>query len=636
MPPLPAPVNEDLLKRLFAERSPQFFQELRRRTVSCTSFSEMVALSTYRKRAAKTGLSQPRTVKPSRLAVIGGCSLQPLTDLVQHCLEVAGFENGSRVEGFTGAYDNYVSEIMDADSELYRFKPDLIFIIPSERRCKYSGTLFDSREKQEKEARGIATNLLALCRSAQERSGAEIILANYPLPSGFDPGAYRSKTIGSVWTFRKLANLELGLSAPASIHICDTEFLSSRLGALRCADPRGWFESKQPYSADFQVCVALEVAHIASGLRKGTKKVIVLDLDNTLWGGVIGDDGLNGIEIGDTSPRGEAFKAFQVYLRSLSARGVLLAVCSKNDHDRAVEPFEKHPEMVLRMSDFVSFQANWDPKSENLKRIARELNLTTDSFVFVDDNPAEIEIVRQFVPDVETVLLGADPSDYVRQLEDGRYFEALNITTEDAQRVQQYQVEGQREQLLASSTDMDSYLQSLEMKAAITEFQEVDVPRISQLSNKSNQFNLTTFRRTEQEVRAMIADPAYKGFTVRLADKFGDHGLISVVICRTAGDSLEIDTWLMSCRVLKRRVEEEVVNQIARLAAQSGCRRIAGKYIRTPKNGMVSDLYPQMGFRLLNQNGGAEVEYELLVADHHETKTAIDVTRRAYDQRASV
>jgi FkbH-like protein len=628
------PVDNQPIKRLLAERNPEFFPALRRATASCGSFPEMAALSTLRKRAAKSGLLPESPAQTLRLAIVGGCSLYPLADLVQHCIET-GRPAGRRTALFTGAYDNYMSEIVAPDSTLYEFKPDVIFVIPSERQCRYSGTLFDGREKQEEQARKTAGDLLALCRMAQERSGAEIVVANFMLPAGFDPGPYRGKSVGSDWTFRKMVNLELGLSAPSSIQICDVEFLSSRYGTLRSRDQRGWFESKQLYASDFQTLVAREVAHIESGLRAGTKKVAVLDLDNTLWGGVIGDDGLDGIEIGDTSPRGEAFKAFQTYLKSLGERGILLAVCSKNDHDKAVEPFEKHPEMVLRMNDFVSFRANWEPKSENLRQIARDLNLGLDSFVFVDDNPAEIEIARQFVPEVETVLLGPDPSEYVRELQDGRYFEALSITREDTERVRQYQVESQREQLLASSTDMTAYLRSLEMTAVVAAFQSVDVPRIAQLINKSNQFNLTSRRRTELEVRTLMGASGYRGFTVRLADRFGDHGLISVVICRSDGDAalpgegtLEVDTWLMSCRVLKRQVEEEVVNQIVRLAQEMNCARVTGKYIRTAKNEMVRDLYPRMGFRPISLSED-EAEYELITADYRKTETSIAVTLKS-------
>ena len=253
----------------------------------------------------------------------------------------------------------------------------------------------------------------------------------------------------------------------------------------------------------------------------------------------------------------------------MKERGVLLAVCSKNDHDKAEEAFLKHPEMVIRRDDIVSFQVNWEPKSDNIRRVARELNLGLDSLVFVDDNPAEIEIVRQFAPDVSTLLLGPDPSAYVAELQDSRFFEPRSLTAEDAERTRQYRSDAQRQELETSSTDMGSYLKSLVMEGMITEFSPENVPRLSQLINKSNQFNLTTRRRSEAEITALMQNPAMIAFSMRLKDRFGDHGLISVVIGEKVNSVLSLDTWLMSCRVLKRQVEDEVLNEMARLALRA-------------------------------------------------------------------
>jgi FkbH-like protein len=332
----------------------------------------------------------------------------------------------------------------------------------------------------------------------------------------------------------------------------------------------------------------------------------VLDLDNTLWGGVVAEDGLEGIEIGDTSPRGEAFKAFQRYVSSLKERGVLLAVCSKNDHARAMEPFEKHPEMILRPDDFVSFKANWEPKSDNLRQMAAELHLGLDSLVFVDDNPAEIEIVRQFAPAVTTILLAGDVAEFAGQLQDCRLFEPRSITSEDAERTRQYRAESERQAVLGSAADMDTYLESLAMEAVVREFASVDVPRLAQLINKSNQFNLTTRRRTEAEVNALIGRPDHICLSMRLRDRFGDHGLISIVIGRVSGEAFQIDTWLMSCRVLKRQVEDTLLNELSRLARARGCLYLEGTYRSTPKNEMVREFYPRMGFhtRTTTSDGG--------------------------------
>jgi FkbH-like protein len=286
--------------------------------------------------------------------------------------------------------------------------------------------------------------------------------------------------------------------------------------------------------------------------------------------------------------------------------------------------------MVLRLKDIACFQANWEPKSENLRRIAQELNLGLDSIVFVDDNPAEIEIVKQFVPEIETIWLGPDPAEYAAQLLNCRFFEPRSITADDLKRGEQYQQQAARAQAMSSGTDMEAYLSSLEMRSVISEFTPVDVPRISQLINKSNQFNVTTRRRTEAEVEALISDPGYYAFSVRLADKFGDNGLISVVIVKVEGETAIVDTWLMSCRVLKRQMEDEVANEIVRLAKQRGCSTVIGHYIPSEKNGMVRDLFPRMGFSLVEETPELAT-YQLATKDYEPTKTHIQIDRRAYD-----
>jgi len=611
-------------KALLLAGSPEFWPCLAERTRSAMEFDALFALSALRRKAQARHLARPGLVQPRlRMALLGGYSLYPFRELLEHLCEMEGFP----CELWVGEYDNYLSEIMDEASGVYAFAPEVVLLMPSERRCSYQGSLTDPREMQQAQAREVVDDLLGLVRQLHEKTGAEIFLTNFALPARHDLGAYRSRTLGSDWTFRKWVNLELGLGAPPYLHICDWEFLAHRRG-LSARDARAWFESKQPGSPTLLADLAREVAHLLGALRRAPKKVLVLDLDNTLWGGVIADDGLEGIELGDTSPRGEAFKAFQRYIASLKQRGILLAVCSKNDHAKAVEVFEKHPEMVLRREDMVSFKANWEPKSDNIRQMAAELNLGLDSFVFVDDNPAEIEIVRQFAPEVATMLLGPDASEYVAELQDCRLFEPRNITSEDLERTQQYRSENQRKALLSAVTDMDTYLASLEMEGTIREFQPLDVPRLAQLINKSNQFNLTTRRRTEADLHALMADPAAMGISMRLKDRFGDHGLISVVIVKKAGDVLEIDTWLMSCRVLKRQVEDEVLNEIARLGAILNCRCVKGWYFPTPKNEMVRDFYIRMGFTLVAEDE-TQREYALDLRSFRPHTTKIAITQRA-------
>lgn len=621
-----SPVSAEL-KRLLLNRDEAFWQKLTEHSRSAQTFNELIVLSSLRKKAAKigfNGFSSARTT-PLKIALIGGSTLYPVSELIEHYLTVTS----GQVEIMSGDFNNYRSEIVDESSKLYRFQPDFVIIFPDERSCKYTGRLTDPAEIVNDEVNRVSSDLLQLCSLVRERSAAEIILCNFILPPYIDLGPYRTKSPASDWNFRKAVNLALGSRSPNFVQICDLEFLAYRLGGLAGKDEKAWFESKQLCSPNLQVAVVKEITHLINSLKKAPKKVLVLDLDNTLWGGVIGDDGIEGIEIGDTSPRGEAFKAFQTYILSLIERGILLGVCSKNDYENAIEPFRRHPEMVLREEHFVSIKANWEPKAQNLVEMANELNLGLDSFIFVDDNPAEIEIVRQFAPDVTTILLDPDPSVYVKQLQESRLFERFSITDEDSQRTRQYQKEAHRQTLLANSVDMDSYLQSLEMVGTVAGFNSLDLPRIAQLINKSNQFNLTTRRRTEAELETLLSDPRYHGFSMRLADRFGDHGLICVVICFSGENkTLEIDTWLMSCRVLKRQVEELALNEIALLANKLGCTKIRGFYLPTAKNGMVSDLFPRLGFQCVSETETGSA-FELSVESFRNINTFITINSRS-------
>jgi FkbH-like protein len=316
-----------------------------------------------------------------------------------------------------------------------------------------------------------------------------------------------------------------------------------------------------------------------------------------VWGGVIGDDGLEGIVIGQGSPLGEAYTAFQNYARELSRRGIILAVCSKNDEANAVEPFEKHPEMVLKRGDIACFIANWSDKASNIRAIAKDLNIGLDSLVFIDDNPFERNLVRQELPMVAVPEVEDDPTYYPRALSDAGYFEGIAVTDEDRERSGQYQGNRAREALKSSVTDLDSYLRGLEMQLVWRPFDKIGLQRTVQLINKSNQFNLTTRRYTEEDVLAVMDDPSAFGLQLRLIDRFGDNGVIAIIIGRLRDDGdLYIDTWLMSCRVLGRQVEPTTLNLIAAQAKLLGARRLIGEYIPTKKNGMVKEHYQKLGF----------------------------------------
>jgi FkbH-like protein len=613
------------LKRLLSEGDSRFWEVMGEATNRAGNFTDLVTLSAIR-RKAKTMPGAPlrSTATPLRIAFIGGCNLYPLHELTVHYLEANAFE----VEFWVGDFDNYVAEILDVTSGLHRFAPEFTFLFPNQQRCAHQLPITAGRQETESAALALVADLLGLAERLNEISGSEIILANFFLPNAFDPGEIRTRTLTSDWSFRKLVNLELGLAVPAFVHLCDVELIGLRAGGIASQDRRSWFATKQPASPDTTVQIARETAAIVCDLRRPAKKVLVLDLDNTIWGGVIGDDGLDGIVLGDTNGTGEAYKAFQRHLRSLRERGVLLAVCSKNDHEKALEPFLKHPEMVLRESDLVAFKANWNPKSDNLREIAVELNLGLNSFVFVDDNPAEIEIVRQFTPEVTAIHLGEDPSLFVEILQEARVFSTMSVTEEDRNRTTHYQIEKNLRSRLESVTDMDSYLESLEMEASFSGFTETDIPRIAQLIGRSNQFNLTTRRHSEAAVARFSSSPEFITLTVRLRDRFVDHGLVAVLIGELDGESLVVETWLMSCRVLNRRVEHLCLNELARLAGSRNLVCIRGTYLPTEKNALVKDHYDKLGFTALgsDQEGFA---YTLSVTDFKPRTSPIQIAQHA-------
>ena len=340
------------------------------------------------------------------------------------------------------------------------------------------------------------------------------------------------------------------------------------------------------------------VGRIIAARQGRSYKCLVLDLDNTLWGGVIGDDGLDGIVLGQGSAMGEGFTAVQEYARELARRGVILAVSSKNDEANAWEPFDKHPEMTLRRSDIASFRANWQDKASNIRAIAVDLNIGLDSVVFLDDNPFERNLVREELPMVAVPEVpDDDPALVPAVLADAGYFESLGITAEDLERTAQYQKNRAREELRASVTDMDGYLRALQMRMVWNRFDSVGQSRVVQLINKTNQFNLTTRRHTDADVAAIMADPRAFGLQIRLLDRFGDNGIIAIVIGRmTEPGTVTIDTWLMSCRVLGRGVERTTLNLVAAQAYALGAGRLVGEYVPTKKNGMVREHYLKLGF----------------------------------------
>jgi FkbH-like protein len=420
-------------------------------------------------------------------------------------------------------------------------------------------------------------------------------------------------------------------AAREGVLVLDLAHWAERHGRDAWFDPVRWHYAKQLVAPGAAVFYGDLVGRVLAALRGRSSKCLVLDLDNTLWGGVIGDDGLDGIVLGQGNAAGEAFIAFQSYVKRLSERGVILAVCSKNDPAIAEHAFRQHPEMVLKRDDIAAFVANWQDKPSNLREIARALNIGLDSLVFFDDNPAEREIVRQNLPEVAVPEAPAEVTGFSRCVAEGGWFEAVSFTTDDQQRGQQYLANQQRDAASSSATNMADFLASLEMRMLAAPFNRIDLPRIAQLTGKTNQFNVTTRRYSQEQLAAFGADPKAVALSFRLIDRFGDNGLICVLIALPdPADSatLRIDTWLMSCRVLGRQVEQEVINQLCQVARERGFARLIGEYIPTAKNGLVRELYQRVGFERISPEDATATLWSMAVPDDAPYRTFIDVEAR--------
>lgn len=409
--------------------------------------------------------------------------------------------------------------------------------------------------------------------------------------------------------------------------LLDVASIAATVGTSDWHDPKLFNLAKLPFAQDLVPLYADHVCRLIAAQRGKSRRCLVMDLDNTLWSGVIGDDGIGGILLGQGDPTGEAFQSLQRAILALRQRGVVLAVSSKNDDRVAREVFQSHPEMILKENHIAVFQANWEDKASNIRMIADQLALGLDAFVFLDDNPVERDLVRAHLPEVAVPELPDDPALYARALLAGGYFESNYYSDEDRHRAQDYQDQAKRLRIRESSIDMDGYLATLNMRALVRPFNDSGLKRITQLINKSNQFNLTTRRYSETEVERIMLDSCYRTWQVRLEDAFGDNGMISVVICVVDGDIWTIDTWLMSCRVLGRKVEQAVLNVVVKDAAAEGIVKLRGSYIPTTRNAMVAGFFADLGFEEILNSDSDATHWELNVATYTPQQTAILVSR---------
>lgn len=562
-------------------------------------------------------------LRPLRVVIAGTVTTQPLEPYLWISLLGAGW-NASVTHA---PYHQLYSELLTPGSTLRAEPaPDVVVLLwRMEELLATPLTLLatdpaGARAAMEAELEQFASAI----RAFSSTSRATVIVSNPPRPTVRPLGlldarlaqgiaALHADTL-SYWR-RLLARLE-------QVHLLDLDGLQRDFGASRTENPKLWLLAKMPWTEGFNQQVGHRIARLIKATLQPARKVLVLDCDNTLWGGVVTEDGTLGVDVGEDAP-GNAYAVFQEYLLALRAQGVLLAVASKNDEPDVWEVFDRHPGMRLKREHLSAARINWLPKSGNLRELAAELNLGLDSLIFLDDSPAECAEVRANTPEVATVHLDGDPSGFIAQVEAAALLDRLSLTAEDSRRAESYQQERAREQLRDAHVSLEEYLANLNLVVRICPATPAHIPRLAQLVNKTNQFNLTTRRRTEAEVVALAADPAWRLFTVHVTDRFGDYGLTGAVFAHLRTDGWELDTLLMSCRVLARGVETAILATVCRAAEEEGASRVYGRYVPTAKNGMVADLYLRHGFEEIdNQLYARSVHPALPIPTHLTLETA--------------
>src|SRR5271169_1243369 len=590
--PIAGDFREDLRAALARGKPTDGLEGLASLAAHRLSFLETIQLD---RALARLGVKDAPGFQPVRLAILASSTVDHLPPAIR----VAGLRRKLLIDVHSGTYGQYRQDLLDPASALHRFQPQAALFSLTAREAIAGVALGANGGEVDGAIARFVADLRSLWRKARELGAAAVIQQTFldvgePLFGGYDrmvPGAPAT-------VVTRLNNQVCEAAGRDGVLVLDIARASQRDGIDAWFDVGRWLQGKLEIAPQAAPLYGDLAARILGAQRGLSKKCLVLDLDNTLWSGVIGDDGLDGIVLGEGSAAGEAHLALQYYARQLKERGIILAVCSKNDAKIAEAAFRDHPEMVLNRSDIAVFQANWDDKADNLKAIAARLNIGVDSLVFVDDNPIERARVRQSLPMVAVPELPEDPAHYVRCLAEAGYFEAIAFTAEDRDRAQSYAANAEREALLGSAESMEDFLRGLAMTAVYGPFTAVDHARVVQLINKTNQFNTTTRRYAGDEIARIMEERDAVTLQFRLLDRVGDNGLVSTMILRPALDdeALEIENWVMSCRVFGRELEFEAMNVAVAAAKERGVRVLLANYIPTPKNDVISKLYPSLGF----------------------------------------
>lgn len=581
------------------------------------------------KRIKRTLLEQtaadgtPVTFLKKRIAVLGGSTTHDIIRM----LELFLLNYGIEPEFYESEYAQYWQDAMFDNEELVQFHPDLIYIHTTGRNITFFPDMEDSLQGIEDKLEAQMSHFRVMWEKLENTYHCPVIQNNFEFPFYRILGNRDSYDPHGKTAFIQRLNMEFARYAAQQEHfyIYDIQYESAAFGLDRWTDPSYWHMYKYAMSMQAIPDFAFHLSHIIKAVFGKNKKAFVLDLDNTLWGGIVGDDGLENLEIGQETSMGQVYQEFQGYLKEHKKIGVLLNVDSKNEEENALAGL-KHPEGILKPEDFIVIKANWLPKSQNLTEIASELNIGRDALVFVDDNPAEREIIRQHVPETAVPEMTdgdqVNPDQFIRILDKNAYFEVVTLSEDDKHRNEMYKANAMRKEQEESFGNYSDFLKSLEMEAVIRGFEPVYYSRIAQLTNKSNQFNLTTKRMTQAEVEQMAQDPGYITLYGKLKDKFGDNGVVSLVIGKKNGDTLELILWLMSCRVLKRDMEQAMLDTLVWQSRESGIRKLHGYYYKTAKNAMVKDFYGAMGFQKLSEKDG-DSKWEYVIPEKYENKNLV-------------
>lgn len=557
-----------------------------------------------------------------KIAILGGST----TSEVKNILELFLLNIGIKPIFYESEYNKYYEDALFGNDDLNAFLPDLIYIHTTQINITNFPQLTDSDNDIQKKLDNEIARFGSIWASLVKYN-CPIIQNNFDFPLHRSLGNLDGYDIHGKTNYINRLNSLFALNAQQNknLYIHDINYLSSYIGILNWFDLSLWYQAKYALSLAAIPELAFNLSKIMGAIWGASKKCLVLDLDNTCWGGVIGDDGLNGIQIGNETPIAESFTAFQKYVIELKDRGITLAVCSKNDEVNAKEGFS-HPDSILKFEDFAAFKSNWEPKHLNISAIAQEINIGMDSLVFIDDNPVERDIVSSQLNAISVPNVGDEVVDFINHIDRNGYFEPINLLKDDLQRNQYYKQNKDRDVLQLTFKTYSDFLKSLDMKAEIATFKPVYLERITQLTNKTNQFNLTTKRYTIAQIEQLTNDDNYIKIYGKLTDKFGDNGLVAVTIANILENQCHIDLWIMSCRVLKRDMEVAMMCELVKECEKSNVSEIIGRYYETKKNNMVSNLYADFGFEQIGQEGNDTV-WKLNIADFNSKKLFIEVKR---------